>query len=70
MNEVTRGLRDVVAHLAQQGVLTPSDTQVIFQVLDDSRNDTSARAPQTPQTLSGPYYEARHKALHDRKVHP
>jgi hypothetical protein len=73
MNEVTRGLRDVVAHLAQQGVLTASDTQVIFQVLDDSRSEASAQAPQTPQTpqtLSGPYYEARHKALHDRKVHP
>jgi hypothetical protein len=64
--ELTRELKDVVEHLAQQGVLTPSDTQVIFQTLANHRQTPTAPG----QTLSGPYFEARHRALHDRKVHP
>jgi hypothetical protein len=64
---VARELKDVVEHLAAQGVLTASDTQVIFQALEQVQCDAPSPAP---QTLSGPYYEARHKALHDRKVHP
>ena len=65
--EMTRALKDVVEHLAEQGVLTASDTQVIFQALEHVQHDAPSPAP---QTLSGPYYEARHRALHDRKVHP
>ena len=64
---VTRELKSVIEHLAQQGVLTSSDTEVIFQTLEHVQRD--APAPDA-QTLSGPYYEARHRALHDRKVHP
>jgi len=67
MNDVKRDLKDVVEHLAKQGVLTPSDSKVIFQALEQVHADASSQAP---QTLSGPYYEARHRALHDRKVHP
>jgi hypothetical protein len=59
----------VVDHLAEQGVLTTSDTQVIFQALEHANSNSDAPAP-APQTLSGPYFEARHRALHDRKVHP
>ncbi len=65
--EMSRKLKDVVDHLAAQGVLTVSDTQVIFQALEHVHAEVPSPAP---QTLSGPYYEARHRALHDRKVHP
>jgi hypothetical protein len=70
MNEVTRELKEVVEHLADQGVLTPSDTKAIFHVLEHVQDVPSPQAPQAPQALSGPYWDARHKALHDRKVHP
>lgn len=69
--QMARELKDVVEHLAEQGVLTASDTQVIFQALEQAQEHGQGdAATQAPQTLSGPYYEARHKALHDRKVHP
>jgi hypothetical protein len=73
MNQVTRELKvthelkAALEHLAERGVLTPSDAAAICHALERVQGSSSTQAP---QTLSGPYYEARSKALYDRKVHP
>jgi hypothetical protein len=73
MNQVTRELKvthelkAALEHLAERGVLTPSDATAICHALEHVQGRSSTQAP---QTLSGPYYEARSKALYDRKVHP
>jgi hypothetical protein len=61
MNPVTRELHDVIERLAEQGVLSATDTRVIYRVLEQVPDSP----PSAPQTLSGPYWEARHRALHE-----
>jgi hypothetical protein len=67
MNQVTRELKAALEHLAERGVLTASDAAAICHALEHVQAGSSTQAP---QMLSGPYYEARSKALYDRKVHP
>jgi ActR/RegA family two-component response regulator len=70
MKHITGGLGNVVAHLEAKGILTPSDTTAIVNALENLQADSSAAAPQAQKALSGPYWEARHQALHNRKFHP
>jgi hypothetical protein len=69
LNKATGELKTVVKHLKANGVLTPSDTKAIVHALELLQVDSS---PQTQKSLSesDPYWEARNKALHDRKYHP
>jgi hypothetical protein len=62
MNPVTHELKELIERLADQGVLSATDTRAIYHALEQVQHDSS---PAAPQTLSGPYWEARHKALHD-----
>ena len=70
MKDITGGLENVVAHLEAKGVLTPSDTKAIVHALEHLQVDSSLAAPQAEKALSGPYWEGRHQALHNRKFHP
>jgi hypothetical protein len=70
MKGITDGLENVVAHLEAKGVLTASDTKAIVHALENLQADSSPTTPQAQKALSGPYWEARHQALHNRKFHP
>jgi hypothetical protein len=70
MSKVTAGLKNVVEHLEAKSVLTASDTKAIVHALRHLQGDSSPEAPQAQKALSGPYWEGRRKALHDRKFHP
>jgi argininosuccinate lyase len=70
MDEVAGGLKTVVEHLEAKGVLTASDTKAIVNALEHLKVDSSPQAPRVQKALSGPYWEARNRALHDRKFHP
>ena len=70
MKDSTGGLENVVAHLEATGVLTASDTTAIVHALEKLQADSSLAAPQAQKALSGPYWEGRHQALHNRKFHP
>src|ERR1039457_3993824 len=65
--KVTHELKAALEHLADRGALTPSDAAAIWHALEHVQGNSS---PQPAQTLSGPFYEARSKALNDAKVHP
>jgi hypothetical protein len=70
MNRVRGRLKSVIEHLEAKGVLTASDTKAIFHALEQLQVNSTPPAPKTEKPLSGPYWEARHKALHDPKFHP
>ena len=70
MKDIKGGLKNVVAHLEAKGVLTPSDTKAIVCALENLQVESSLAAPRAQKALSGPYWEARHQALHNPKFHP
>jgi hypothetical protein len=64
MNAVTRELDEVVEHLKIEGKVSPEDMQVIIHALEQVQLGSAST------TLSGPYWEARHKAVEDCRSHP
>jgi hypothetical protein len=70
MDQVAGGLKSVVEQLEAKGALTASDTKAIVDALEHLKVDPSPQPPPVQKALSGPYWEGRSRALHDRKFHP
>ena len=68
--QVTGELQHVVDHLQAKGVLTPADSKAIVHALEHLPIQSAPAAPHAQKALSGPYWEGRNRALHDRKFHP
>jgi hypothetical protein len=61
MNETTRELDDIVDRLAPGGTVTAADIKLIVHAMEHVHDGSS------PPALGGPYWEARQKALLDRR---
>jgi hypothetical protein len=61
MNEMTRRLEDIVDRLEPGGTVTAADIKLIVHAIEQAHDGASSPA------LGGPYWEARQKALLDRK---